>query len=107
MPNPVILYNIYRNAMLSLIWQRNGVNIIPNITWPVGMFSDIFVEPYVNCQTIVVSNIGLDKLEKLHFENELNTLLSKYHFVNVLVYGTVCKACDRVTYVGQYINARK
>lgn len=109
MPEPVIRYNLYRNALLTLIWQRNEINVIPNVTWPVGRYNNMYVEPYTEADTICISNIGLDKNEKIIFEKELSELLNKFIFKCVIIYGTPCKAFGSnliVKNIPQFINAR-
>lgn len=110
MPLPVLMYNLYRNALLTLIWQRNKVNVIPNITWPIGRYDDMYVEPYIKSKNIVISNIGLNSIEKHQFEKELRIIIDKYSSFNqIIIYGTECKATssDKIIYKKQYIHARR
>lgn len=109
MPDPVLRYNLYRNALLTLIWQRHNIDVIPNVTWPVGRYKKIYVEPYIKAQTICISDIGLNKDEKAMFENELSILLNNYNFNTVIIYGTDCKALNSTTikHIPQFINARQ
>lgn len=109
MPDPVLRYNLYRNALLTLIWQRHNIDVIPNVTWPVGRYKKIYVEPYIKAQTICISDIGLNKGEKAMFENELSILLNNYNFNTVIIYGTDCKTLNSTTikHIPQFINARQ
>jgi len=110
MPEPVLMFNIYKNALLSLIWQRNGINVIPNITWPIGKFNEKYVDPFVNSNIIAISNIGIDKIEKHKFEEEMMILDNYHHFERIIIYGTECKALTQLTnikHITQFINARQ
>jgi hypothetical protein len=75
MPLAMIIYNIYRNNWLSNYWSSHGVNIIPNITWPIDKFEDFMIDGQPKKSIISISNVGLDKYEMIIFENELNRII--------------------------------
>lgn len=88
MPRILALFNAYRNFWLSAYWQKEGVMVIPNITWPVGRLEAAYYES-VGCGGIIaVSNVGLDIDEKCLFSDELGVILERNKPKKCLLYGS-------------------
>ncbi|MCK9282572.1 MAG: DUF4417 domain-containing protein [Melioribacteraceae bacterium] len=110
---PVKLYNLYRNVVLTRLWQDEGINVIPNLSWPIGQLSSIYTDPYCKAKTVCISNIGLNKEEKYTFYKELHEIDKHLNFNHYIIYGTFDNneinylLLEKTTHIKQYINARK
>lgn len=67
MPDPLLRYNVYRNRFVGAIWQREGLNVIPTVSWSdVASFEFCFKGIEVG-SIVAVSNTGCKTLEQKKF----------------------------------------
>lgn len=61
MPYPMKIWNIYRSRALGNWWQRNGLTVVPNVTWS-GLDSfDYSFDGIPRESTIFISTIGVQR----------------------------------------------
>ena len=59
MPYPMKLWNLYRSRALGNWWQREGLTVVPNVTWS-GLDSlDYCFEGIPRGGTIFISTVGV------------------------------------------------
>jgi len=65
MSYPLRIYNCYRNRLISSYLQKNGVNLIPNVTWSLPDSYDYSFEGIpansviaINCTSIISCNLS-------------------------------------------------
>lgn len=89
MPDEMKRWNDFRNKLLMKYYQKNGVDVIPNVSWSdANSFEYVFNE-LPKGSVISVSNIGCCKksLSKTIFIVGLDIAISRLKPVEVLVYG--------------------
>lgn len=61
MPKALKIYNVYRNRLIGQYFQRNGVRVIPTVSWAdADSFSYCFAGIPAQA-TVAVSNLGIGK----------------------------------------------
>lgn len=61
MAMPVKLWNIYRSRLLGQFWQRNGLNVIPTISWCEKETFDFCFDGIQKGSIVAISTIGVKK----------------------------------------------
>lgn len=61
MPIPMRRWNVYRSRALGNYWQRNGINVVPNITFADGESYGYCFDGMPKGGTVFVSTIGVTK----------------------------------------------
>jgi len=56
---PEIMWNTFRNKLLASWWQKNGVSVIPNVSWGKGWSLDMCLEGYPKHSVISINSTGL------------------------------------------------
>ena len=70
MPNPMQMWNVYRNRLVGYVWQCSGINVIPTISWGDANTFDFCFEGVEYGSIVAVSNIGCRNDEhKRYFDN--------------------------------------
>lgn len=77
MPLPMKRWNIYRSRSLGNWWQREGLTVIPNVTWSGRDTFDICTDGIPKYSTIFVSTVGVQS-------DELSSDLTKWGLRRVM-----------------------
>lgn len=95
-PQILQIYNHYRKHWLGTYWQKNGINVIPTISWgDKNSFEWCFDgEPIGG--TVAVSSVGTQKNadSKQMFMNGYNEMIKRLQPNKIIFYGTVPDGCD-------------
>ena len=93
MSYPMRMWNCYRNRVLTSYFQKNGVNVIPNVTWSLPdsyeySFSGIPQKSVIaiNCTSILHSNLSKFLWYKGYYE-----ALHRIQPVRIIRYGSIMK----------------
>lgn len=66
MPYPMKLWNIYRSRMLGYFWQRNGIKVIPNVTFSDPPSYRYCFDGIPQGGTIFISTVGMMRQTQAH-----------------------------------------
>lgn len=70
MPQPMQMWNVYRNRLVGYVWQCAGINVIPTISWGDANTFDFCFEGVEIGSVVAVSNIGCRNEEhKRYFDS--------------------------------------
>lgn len=70
MPQPMQMWNVYRNRLVGYVWQSAGINVIPTISWGDVNTFDFCFEGVEYGSIVAISNIGCRNEEhKRYFDN--------------------------------------
>ncbi len=58
MPKPVQIWNTYRNRLIGSIWQKEGLNVIPTVSWSDSSSFDFCFNGIGYNSNVAISNIG-------------------------------------------------
>lgn len=59
MPYPMKLWNIYRSRALGNYWQRNGITVVPNVTWSGEDSIEYCLDGIPVGGTVFISTVGV------------------------------------------------
>lgn len=89
MPKPIREYNIFRNKVLSALWQRYGINVIPSITWTTlgNITEDLDGWPENSIIAINSTGVGRDKRSKHYWVEGYHAAIDILNPTHILRYG--------------------
>lgn len=89
MPYPMQRWNIYRSRALGVWWQRQGITVIPTLSWSDECSYDFCFDGIPQHSVVAVSTVGVmqDKRAKEHFLSGLNVALELLEPTCLLLYG--------------------
>lgn len=61
LPKMTQLWNLFRSRALAYFWQKNGVNVIPNVTWSNKESFEFCFDGLPKNSTIALSSVGCTK----------------------------------------------
>lgn len=97
MPLPMQRWNVYRSRALAHYWQKNGIKVIPTLSWSDNESYSFCFEGLPQNSVYAVSTVGvMDNLEV--FYQGLNTALDRLRPKRLLVYGSKIDIPCKVTY---------
>lgn len=96
MPRPMQLWNIYRARALGNIWQREGIKVIPTLTWASADTYDFCFDGVPQGATVATSTVGIknDKQATKVFTDGLNAALKAIKPKTLLLYGGRVKGVE-------------
>lgn len=56
---PEVIWNTFRNKLLAAWWQKNGIIVIPNVSWGKDRSFDMCLEGYPKNSIISINSTGL------------------------------------------------
>ena len=59
MPAPQRMYNCYRNKLLAARWQRDGLIVVPNVSWSDEASLDYAIDGWPKHSVIAINSTGL------------------------------------------------
>ena len=88
MPIAQQIFNVYRSRLLMAYWQKQGVNVIPLLTWS-DDFSFDFCFDGVRGGTVIISTVGVMNSEKKQhlWKRGATEMLSRVEPKTILIYG--------------------
>ncbi len=89
MPLAQQLWNTYRNRALASWFQRNGIEVIPNVRWGSGKSYTFCFEGIEPGKTVAIGTHGCIKKsqDKLDFKRGLEVMLERVNPKTIIVYG--------------------
>lgn len=86
---PEVIWNTFRNKLLCAWWQKNGVNVIPNVSWAKEWSLDFTLEGYPKNSIISINStgIGKDPQSRALWLNGYSRVLDELRPVHILRYG--------------------
>lgn len=89
MPYPMQRWNIYRSRALGVWWQRQGITVIPTLSWSDEYSYEFCFDGIPKRSVVAVSTVGVmqDKRAKEHFFSGLNVALELLEPKCLLLYG--------------------
>lgn len=90
MPEPMQRWNVYRSRALGVIWQKEGINVIPTVTWGEPNTYEFAFDGIPDKATLVFSSVGLarGKDGKKLFKDGAEAACEYLEPLQVLCYGT-------------------
>lgn len=58
MPTPMQQWNVYRNRLVGHVWAKNGLNVIPTISWSDEKSFDFCFNGIYQNSIVAISNVG-------------------------------------------------
>jgi hypothetical protein len=89
MPLAQQLWNTYRNRVLASWFQRNGVEVIPNVRWGNERSYDFCFDGIEPRKTVAIGTHGCIKKnqDKLDFQRGLEVMIERLYPKTIIVYG--------------------
>ena len=76
MPIPMQIWNTYRNRLVGYVWQSNGINVIPTVSWSDEHSFDFCFNGILKNSVVAISNIGCrTEDDKLIFDLGFNEMI--------------------------------
>lgn len=76
MPKPMQMWQVYRNRFVGYIWERNGIKVIPTVSWSNEDSFEYAFNGIKKHSVVAVSNIGCrNDNQKSFFDNGLNAMI--------------------------------
>ena len=86
MPIVMMMWNIYRSRMIGQYWQRQGMHVIPTVSW-CGKRTFDFAFDGLKGGVVAVSTIGTNGSEDV-FKSGFEEMIKRVKPVGILLYGT-------------------
>ena len=89
MPAALKIYNIYRSRLLGQFWQRNGIKVIPTVSWAEEDSFEYCFDGLPREATLAVSTVGIGRnaeAKKL-YQDGLDEMIKRLHPQHLIVYG--------------------
>lgn len=89
MLKPEIMWNTFRNKLLAAWWQKNGVAVIPNVSWGREWSHEMCIDGYPKNSIISINSTGLrtDCSSKRLWLSGYEKVLEALHPSHILRYG--------------------
>ena len=88
MPYSKKIYNSFRNKLITALWQKLGIKVIPNVSWSDGDM-DMYLDGFPKNSVIAINSTGLrrDKHSIDVFRRGYKAVLERLKPVAILRYG--------------------
>jgi len=95
-PYPIQLFNVFRNRIVGLYWQRNGINVIPTVGWGDVDTWDFCFEGVEEGSWVAISTRGAihRNEDKELFKEGYNQMLEVIKPEKIIVYGRKLEGLD-------------
>ena len=89
MPMAMKVWNIYRSRLLGNYWQRNGITVIPTISWAEPETFQFCFDGIPKGRIVAVSTIGVKRAEESFkvWKDGMNEMIKRIEPSNIIVYG--------------------
>jgi gene 1 protein len=94
-PKAIQIYNHFRKHWLGAYWERNGINVIPTISWSDESSFDWCFDGEPVGKTVAVSSVGTQQNATATrlFELGYREMMQRLKPAKVIVYGKVPECC--------------
>lgn len=94
-PKAMQIYNHYRKHFLAAYWQKNGITVVPTISWSDEESFDWCFDGEPRCGTVAISSVGTqrNKESKRLFLNGYDEMLKRLQPETVIFYGKIPNEC--------------
>lgn len=108
MPKAMQIYNVYRSRLLGQYWQRQGLKVIPTVSWSDDESFDWCFDGLPSNATLAISTIGLGVSSDSHeaFNAGVAAMIERLSPQTILVYGRCDYHFDPSITVKRYDNER-
>lgn len=91
MPLSMQIWNTFRNRALSFWFQKNGLDVIPNVVWGLENTYDFCFDGIPHNGTVAISTNGCirDKVDRYYFKKGLIKMLETINPKTVIVYSNM------------------
>ena len=107
MSKPQMVYNIFRNRWIGVLWQTFGLRVIPTISWSNQESYQFCFRGVEKHSTVSVSTIGIQK-NKVDFLNGFNEMKKQIEPELIIVVGKIIPGMNgniyQVNYLETYSN---
>lgn len=102
MTDAEVRFNLWRNHYLAALWQKFGVEVIPNVSWAGKKSLDYCTEGLPKGSVIAINStgIGKDKWSKQLWQNGYHLVLDELQPKHILRYGA--KQPDEAEHISTY-----
>lgn len=89
MPMAMKIWNVYRSRLVGQMMQREGINVIPTVSWCEKATFDWCFDGLPHDATLAISTIGVkqDKEAFKYWKDGVDAMIEKLHPKTLLVYG--------------------
>lgn len=89
MPMAMKVWNTYRNRLLGQFFQKNGLRVIPTISWAEKETYEFCFDGIEPGGSVAIATTGCHKnaYSRFIYEEGVDTMIDKVHPKNILVYG--------------------
>lgn len=93
MPIAMMIWNIYRSRLIGQIMQRNGLTVIPTVSWADSRSFDFCFDGLPQQSTLSVSTIGVHRSKKRTklWQDGVEEMLQRLKPAELLIYGQPIK----------------
>ena len=85
MPEPLQMFQVYRNRLVGYIWQNRGLNVVPCISWSDSKSFEYCFNGVVENSIVAVSNVGCRNTEhKKFFDSGFDAMIEKLNPSKIL-----------------------
>ena len=83
------VWNIYRSRLLGNYWQRNGITVIPTISWAEPETFQFCFDGIPKGSIVAVSTIGVKRAEESFkvWKDGMNEMIKRIEPSHIIVYG--------------------
>ena len=105
-PKAMQIWNHYRKQWLGSYWQREGISVIPTISWSDEGSLDWCMDGVPKEMPVIVSAIGIGRNKaaesrfRVGYERMLHILRPK----EVISYGSLPQGCQADRYIGTHVE---
>ena len=89
MPYPMQQWNIYRSRALGIYWQREGINVIPTLSWSTPESYSFCFDGIPKNATVATSTVGVknDEYAMKVWHDGMAEAMERLHPKRVILYG--------------------
>jgi len=89
MLKPEVMWNTFRNKLLAAWWQKNGVPVIPNVSWWNSENMELCLEGEPTRSVIAINSTGLhrDRRAKSEWRKGYEKVIKTLNPIHILRYG--------------------
>jgi len=78
MPEPLQMFQVYRNRLVGYIWQSKGLNVVPCISWSDKQSFEYCFNGVEVGSVVAISNVGCRNLDnKKFFDSGFDAMIEK------------------------------
>ncbi len=87
-PNPLNIWNTYRNRLLAAWMQKQGLEVIPSVSWAGENSFDYCFEGLPFESTLAISTVGAKrKKNRMYWKRGLHEMISRLSPKTLVIYG--------------------